>query len=204
VVSAALVLALLAPTWHRTMRRAILGAVAGMGIFVFISVPGMLGTITDLFVGISGDSSTQSRTGSYGLAMQFFQRDPWVGRGFLTFLPEYRILDNQYLGLLIDCGVVGLASLLLFFLTGFVVGQLARRGSTDPETRSLAHSMSAAVASATASFALFDAFSFPMFTGLTFLTLGLCGCLYRLEREASGRAAPASAIHRVDQSEQLL
>lgn len=183
MVSAAIVLAVLYPTWDRTVRRFAAFAVAVGGAIVFVTVPGMLGTIVDLFTRISGDSSTQSRTGSYGLALEFWARSPWTGRGFLTFLPEYRILDNQYLGLLIDCGVIGLGSLLLLFLTGFLVARRSRKRSSNPATRSLGQCLAASVASGTASFAFFDAFSFPMFAGLMFLVLGLCGCLYRLERQ---------------------
>ncbi|TPG13837.1 O-antigen ligase domain-containing protein [Pedococcus bigeumensis] len=182
LVSAAIVLAFLVPTWERRLRRIALVAMSLLGGVVFVAVPGMLGTILGLFSGISGDSSTQSRTGSYGLAWEFIQRSPLIGRGFLTFLPEYRILDNQYLGLLIDCGVVGLVTLLALFGTGIVVSLICRRRSTDPATRSLGQSLAAATASATASFALFDAFSFPMFAGATFLILGITGCLFNLER----------------------
>jgi polysaccharide biosynthesis protein PslJ len=185
LVSAGIVLIMLIPTWEKQVRRTAIAVIVLLCGVVFVGVPGILGTIVGLFSGISGDSSTQSRTGSYSLAFEFVQRSPLIGRGFLTFLPEYRILDNQYLGLLIDCGLLGLLSLLGLFFTGIVVSILCRRRSNDPDTRSLGQSLAAAIASATASFALFDAFSFPMFAGITFLVLGLAGCLYRLEREVA-------------------
>ena len=106
-----------------------------------------------------------------------------MGRGFLTFMPQYRILDNQYLGLAIDTGLLGLLSLLGLFVVGMVVALRTRFRSSDPATRSLAQSLAASIAAAVASFALFDAFSFPMFAGLTFMMLGLAGCLWRLERD---------------------
>ena len=45
-----------------------------------------------------------------GIVLQYFQQRPIFGRGFSTFLPAYRILDNQFLGLLVDIGIVGLVS----------------------------------------------------------------------------------------------
>ena len=50
---------------------------------------------------------------SYAIAGEFIGRAPIFGRGFSTFLPSYRILDNQYLGLLIETGIVGLVAFLV-------------------------------------------------------------------------------------------
>ena len=74
-----------------------------------------------LFTGISQDDSALSRTDSYDLAAQFIERSPVFGRGLSTFLPSYRILDNQYLGLLIETGVVGTAAFLALLTTALVV-----------------------------------------------------------------------------------
>ena len=119
-----------------------------------MAVPGLLGTLTGLFTGISGDSSAQSRTDSYALAAAFISRRPIFGRGFLTFLPSYRILDNQYLGLAIETGVVGVATLLFLFLCGIFIGPRHSPAQSPrmPAIRSLANSLAASVASAAASF----------------------------------------------------
>ena len=84
---------------------------------VFLTMPGVLGTITNLFTGISSDSSVASRTGSYDVASMFISRSPLLGRGFGTFLPKYWILDNGYLGLLIEGGALGLLGLLIVIAT---------------------------------------------------------------------------------------
>src|SRR2546430_13733022 len=60
-----------------------------------------------LFTGISRDDSALSRTDSYAVAGAFISRAPLLGRGPATWLPPYRILDNQFLGSLIEIGVGG-------------------------------------------------------------------------------------------------
>ncbi|HST64960.1 MAG TPA: O-antigen ligase family protein [Mycobacteriales bacterium] len=95
IVCTIVVLAVLLPAWPGPLRRRAFAAVGAVLALVFVAVPGMLGTLFGLFSGIGSDSSAQSRTGSYALAATFIERAPVFGRGFQTFLPEYRILDNQ-------------------------------------------------------------------------------------------------------------
>lgn len=185
MLSSIVVLMILLPSWTRSMRRAaLLGMIFGIAAF-FLLVPGFLGTMIGLFSGVGTDSSALSRSSSYALAWEFISRAPITGRGFMTFLPAYRILDNQYLLLLIDAGVVGLLGLLGLFGTAIVAGARLRGKVDDERTRCLALSLLASTASAAASFAFFDALSFPMLSGLTFLVLGMLGCLHRITREAA-------------------
>ena len=119
------------------------------------------------------------------MAWEFVERAPLTGRGFLTFMPEYRILDNQYLGMLIDTGFLGSGALIALFTTGVVVAVRQRQRSEEDEVRSLALSLAASVSAAAVSFFFFDAFSFPMLAGVTFLVLGLIGALHSLDRPAT-------------------
>ena len=186
-------LAMLLPTWSRDVRRKAYVAIGALMAIVYLTVPGMLGTILGLFTGISNDSSAQSRTDSYGIALDFIHRSPFFGRGFSTFFPEYHILDNQYLGSVIEIGIVGLVALLYLWWSGLSTARQVRRDSSDPATRSLAQALAASLASGASSFALFDAFSFPMVPGLMFLVLGLIAALYRLNRTAP-RPTTAPAV----------
>jgi O-antigen ligase len=97
------------------------------------------------------------------------------------------ILDNQYLGTLIETGVIGLLALILVFVVPLLCARGVRRRSARPETRDLAQSLAAAVMVGMLSFATFDGLSFPMATNLLFLLLGCCGALRRLEREDSSK-----------------
>ncbi|HEY2044283.1 MAG TPA: O-antigen ligase family protein [Jatrophihabitans sp.] len=180
ILSALVVLVVLLPTWStRVRRRAYLIIIALVGA-LFVTIPGLIGTITRLFTGISGDSSAQSRTDSYHIAFEFISRNPIVGRGFMTFLPAYRILDNQYLGLLIDAGILGLTSYLLLLASGIYTAVRIRRNSSNADIRGIAQAFAASIASAAASFALFDAFSFPMAGGTLMFVMGLTGALARI------------------------
>lgn len=178
IVGGVVVLAVLLPTWARRTR---IGALIFSGVamvMVFLIVPGLLGTITKLFTGISNDDSALSRTNSYPLAWEFISRSPAFGRGFQTFLPSYRILDNQYLGLLIDTGFVGVLALLGLFLTAIATAFVARRRFTDVRSRSAAAALAASVAAPAACLAFVDGFSFPLMAGLTFFSCGLIGTVY--------------------------
>lgn len=188
LIGAALCLAVLIPTWPRVQRRAALAAILGVGTVMFVSVPGILGTLTGLFTGIGGDSSALSRTGSYAIAAEFIRRAPVFGRGLGTFLPRYRILDNQLLLLTIEVGVVGLAALLWLLFCAMRNVVRYRQSSDDPARRALAQSLLATLVAATVMLALFDTFSFPMAAGMLFLVLGIAGATGRF---AGARAAPS-------------
>jgi O-antigen ligase len=184
VLSLIVVLCFVLPTWARAARRRAYAAILALFGAVYVMVPGLLGTITHLFTGVSNDSSAKSRSGSFSIAYDFISRTPVFGRGFLTFLPAYRILDDQYLGLLIETGVVGLAAY-LGLLVSAVVGGLRLRRTANRIDSMLGVSLAASAASALASFALFDAFSFPMAASLIFLILGCVGALRRFARTPS-------------------
>jgi O-antigen ligase len=181
IVCTIVVLAFLLPTWPRSLRRRAYAALAALAILIFVGVPGMLGSLIGLFSGITNDSSALSRTDSYALAWDYIARAPVFGRGFQTFLPVYRILDNQYLLTAIEMGIVGLAALLGLFISGILTGRRIRKLSTNLATQRLAQALVASVAAGAFGFALFDALSFPQLASLVFLVLGAIAALYRLD-----------------------
>jgi O-antigen ligase len=196
IVSVAVALCFVMPMWSPRVRRRAYTAIAAILAAVYVMVPGLIGTITALFTGISTDSSTKSRTGSWSLAAEFISRTPFFGRGFLTFLPAYRILDDQYLGILIELGLVGLIAFLALLVSGIADGLRLRRTGASGIDGSLGVALAGAVASALASFAMFDAFSFPMAAGLIFVILGCVGALRRLATVSSGQphSAPTALV----------
>ena len=166
----------LLPTWSKQERRVAYVVTLISSVAMWALVPGLLGTLRSLFLqlGAGSDSSTTSRTGAFSAAGAFISEHPWFGRGFGTFLPQtYRFLDDQYLGTLIETGIVGFLVLLTVFATGWIAARSARRVSNDPEIRDLAQCLAASVAVAVVSFATFDALSYQIAAGLTFLLLGL-------------------------------
>ncbi len=198
LIASLLALVLLAASWSRTRRLIGAAAVLGLGSAVFLTIPGLLGALLGLFTGIGDDSSAQSRSGSYAIAAEFIARSPLVGRGLFTFQPRYRILDNQYLGLMIDVGALGLMSFVALIVAGLWCARAVRRHTAEAYTREVAQSLVGSIAAGASGLALFDGFSFPMSAGLFFLILGLSGALWRLARSSppSGLAStsPASRL----------
>lgn len=178
--------------WAGRRRLQVIGVgLAGL-LAMMVVTPNLLNSITRLFTGAAQDPSITSRTDSLGLAGEFVARSPLFGRGLGTFLPKYRILDNQYLLLLVTIGIIGTLAFLALGVTATLVLARLRRTSRQEETRDLAMALAAAVCAGFGCLFMFDAFAFPMTTGMLFLILGLAGALWRLERESQsgGRFVP--------------
>jgi O-antigen ligase len=196
IVSAVVVLLVMLPTWTPAVRRRSYAALVMLSGALFVVVPGLLGTLRNLFTGISQDSSAQSRTGSYALASDFIQRSPAFGRGFRTFLPSYRILDNQYLLSTIETGIVGVLAFAALLIAAISASRVARRVLTDEVSRSLAQALTASMVAAACSFALYDSLSFPMAASLLFLVIGLTGALARLTITGTRAVKPTTNMWR--------
>ncbi len=151
-----------------------------VGVAVFVTVPGMLGTVLGMFTGIGSDSSAQSRVGSYGVALSYISHSPMFGRGFATFQPRYRIFDNQYLLSTVEIGLVGTGMILVLFITSIVVAHRVAASATDVSDGLLVQGLAGGVAAGAVSLALFDALSFPMVPGVLFLLVGLTGAARRI------------------------
>lgn len=192
VVGAAIGLLVLIPAWPAAARRVAVASIVGLMTAVFVAVPGVLGSVTGLFTSIGGDSSAQSRTGSYPIALDFFGRSPLFGRGFGTFLPKYRIFDNQYLGLLVEVGLVGLLAFLALVITAANSAIRARRLAKQTGAPGYEQALLAAIITGGCSEALFDGFGFPMNAGLLFLLFGLAGATLRLATASTHVNAPLS------------
>lgn len=188
ILGLAIGLVVLLPTWSAIERGRTYLAVVIFALFLRVLVPGLVGTLRNLFFSIGSDSDTVSRTSGLSAAGGFIAQHPWFGRGFGTFLPQtYRFLDDQYLGSLIETGIIGFLVLLALFATGWSLARRGRRASVVRADRELGQALAASVMVAAATFGTFDALGFPMATGLTFLVLGCVGSYWRLTRtEAPG------------------
>lgn len=176
LVGMVVVVLILFPTWPAAVR-AKLGACLVLGAAaIYLMIPGMAGTVLGLFSG--GDTSVSSRTDSYGTALSFMEISPWFGRGYGTFLPSYRILDNQYLSLAIEIGVVGLAAVLLVLVLAMVLAAMSGKRHKDSLSRSLGLALFAAMAGGALLTAFFDSFSFSQAGSLLFFVAGLCGAYW--------------------------
>jgi O-antigen ligase len=173
----ALVISMIGWSHARRLRALGLGVVGILAMMVV--TPNFLSFIIGLFTGVSDDPSIDSRTNSYSLAFEFVDRNPLFGRGLGTFLPKYRIFDNQYLLLLVTIGIVGTLAFIALGVTAVVMTARLRRRLPDEASRDMALSLCAALTAGFTCLFMFDAFAFPMTMGSLFLILGMAGALRR-------------------------
>ena len=193
LMSAAVAVAFMFPVWSRPVRRTVLASGLVMVTLVYLSVPGLLGTIEQLFVGIDSDPSALSRSNAYSIAFEFVGRSPLLGRGLATFLPPYIILDNEYLLILIEGGVLGLLALVGLLVTGVLVARRSRLLAMTELDRHAMQAVGASVAAGACGALFFDGFSFPIVVGVLFLDLGLCGAGWELARRGAVERVPVVA-----------
>jgi hypothetical protein len=194
IIGVALVLLVMLPRWKPQRRWTAIGVLLGaVGAFKMI-IPGLIGTLTNLFSSFlsNSDSSTQTRTVKYAEIIPYLKQHPLFGRGFGTFTPDlYFFTDNQWMLIAAEMGAMGVVALLVLGFTGIHQGGAIRRLARTDADRELGQAYLATAVVTLVISATFDALSFPMFAGIFFLTLGTGGShLGFLRREeAAERAA---------------
>jgi hypothetical protein len=175
------------PALTRVERAGLAVAAVGFAGLSYVLVPSVVNNLRYLFLSAGDDPSSQSRRGSLGVVADFFERSPAVGRGFGTFLPQYQILDNQYLSLLVEVGVVGLVAFVGVSATAIVCVVIAARSipREDRMHRDLGFALAGSVVAGGVLLALFDGLSFVQAGGTLFLFLGLCAAYWRLSRDTA-------------------
>lgn len=144
---------------------------------------GTISAVSQLFNG--GDqASNEGRTSDYAAVVPDVITHPAIGRGYGTLdslrRDEYRIFDNQYLGLLYQVGVLGLLAFLAVVLTPIIlVRHVARTDNPlrgPPALAAAGGCMAFAVASA-----LYDILSFPQAPYLFLFLAAMCTCAASVE-----------------------
>lgn len=172
---------------------------------VFMTAPGVIRTLLTFFGAGTTDPSVAARVSDYPLVEQYLHHAPWFGRGGWTYFPDNAIdiLDNQFLKTAIELGLVGVVALTAFFLVPTISALIARRQSSDPELRLLCAALAGAALAATVCSFTFDSLSYPMFTGLYALVIGLIGAAWQLAA-AEAPARDRSSIEAVPINRTLL
>lgn len=176
-----LVFVLIAAT--RRQRAVLLVTIPIVVVGFMVATPGLLGTIRSLFTGAGEDISISGRTDDLSAVIAFVQQSPLFGRGFNTFIPSiYRTLDNQYYGTAVECGLIGLAALVLLFAGPIVSCLVAAFSTTERFLRTQALAVATSLIGAALLAFTFDYFGFPMSFGMLCLLLGVSGALWRVHR----------------------
>jgi O-antigen ligase len=164
-------------------------------VAVFMSAPGLIGTLASFFGAGSKDPSVATRLNDYPLVERLVQEAPWFGHGGGTYIVDNALdmLDNQYLKTAIELGLVGVVALVAYFLVPVIAALVARAHSRDPELRLLCAALAGTGLAAGASSLAFDSLSFPMFANVHALSIGLIGAAWRLAARAEEPAAGSRA-----------
>lgn len=182
VIAVAVALVVLAVVWPWRQRVNLVLGSAAVLLVMHLSNPLLLETLGDLFVSADRDPSISSRTEDYPKVAALVAQTPWLGRGLGTFEPSrYFYLDNQYLGTLLEGGVIGLVALVALFLVALGTARGIRHHSPDPDSRMLGQACVAAICVSVVTWATYDGLGFRANTGFLFTLIGLVGGLWRLE-----------------------
>jgi hypothetical protein len=188
VAPAAAILMLLAYR-PRVVFRALLTLAVVLGVLVHVTSPGALGSVVTQLEPNHFNSAltTTDRTDRYDAVRPDIISHPLLGRGFESYDPHvYRILDNEYLGLLITTGLLGVLAYLGIFGAMMSAAHRTIRGP-DPVRSSLALAAFASVGVVAVSSGLFDVLSFPHVPYLLFFV----GAMIVTLREPSPAPEPA-------------
>jgi hypothetical protein len=168
---------------------AVLGVIA-LGLYRAV-VPGLLGTLKSLLLIGEKDPSIAGRTEDYAKIPGLMAGFEAFGRGLGTFQPtEFFYLDNQYLGSLLEGGVLGLIILIITYVVGFGVARGVRHRSSDQSMRGLGQALTASIAAFAVSAAIFDELSFRQAAFTLFLLLGCAGALWSTVQDNPKRRWP--------------
>jgi O-antigen ligase len=198
----------LRPKETRRMWPAILPAL----IVIHFALPGTLGALKHSFTPPGGvlnqqrsdaGQSGSGRLADVGPALGEWKRQPLFGEGFGTRVvdgsaagAQANILDDQWLGTLLETGALGFAGWIWFFIRA--VRRFGAEAKRDDSDRGwLLASFAAAVAAYAVGMLTYDAFSFIQVTFLLFIFVGLGSALlaerpvpvaFRAQREEQRRA----------------
>jgi O-antigen ligase len=155
---------------------------------VHLVLPGTIGTLKESFFPAGGliaeqsanaGSRGQGRIADLGPSLREFAETPLVGQGFATRVvdrrhprPSDQILDDQWLGILLETGMVGFFGWMLLLLRP--IRRLGRAAKEDDSDRGWLYvALAASLATYAVGMVTFDAFAFIQVSFILFILLGL-------------------------------
>jgi polysaccharide biosynthesis protein PslJ len=186
LLGAAVAIAMLVPLWSQRLR--LNAAIIGVGAVAvtWVAIPGLVGTIKNLFLRAGDDPSVEARINRIPWVADMLAESPWYGRGYGVFsVEEYRLLDNEVFELLIETGFLGVLIMLTTFGVAVGTARGVRYRGRDAATRHLGQAVAASVVAGALATATFSAFFYRIYAGMAFLLVGCAGALWRLEGRPS-------------------
>lgn len=172
-------------------------------LVIHLTSPGSLGSVvSQLEPGhLNGVLTTRDRTARYDAVRPDVMTHALIGRGYQSYDPhKYRILDNQFLQVVIGVGLIGLALYAVIFLTMLRTAHPTIRGP-DRQRAALALAGAASIVVIIVANALFDVMSFPHVPYLLFFVAGMVVALGQRDRrlDAVKRVQRPAPVGRVDE-----
>ena len=146
-----------------------------LGFIIHFTSPGAIGSIFDQLNPTNFNSAltTKDRTSDYDAITPDITSHLLIGRGFQSYDGnKYRILDNEYLVLILGVGFIGLAAYISIFVATLSAAHPTIRGP-DPVRARYALAAAGSVGVMAAATLLFDNLSFPHVPYLFFFIAGL-------------------------------
>ena len=140
-----------------------------------VIAPSALGSLRDQLAPGAATStlSSRDRVSDYDAIGPEVLNHPALGRGWQTYEPErYRVLDNQYLSILVGSGWIGVAAFAFLLIAALVVCTRAIR-TDDPARAPPALAVAAAVTMMAVGSSTFDTIAFAVVPYTFCLFLGL-------------------------------
>jgi hypothetical protein len=159
----------------RQMLRAIGVAALPLFVTVHLMAPGQIGSTLDLLLPGRATSAltTKDRVARYDAIRPDVMSHVLIGSGFQSYDPiKNRILDNEFMGLVIGVGGIGLAAYLAIFVVLLAMGHTMIRGP-DPRRSAAALALQASIVTTAVANALFDELSFTHVSYLFFFMAAL-------------------------------
>ncbi|SNT31033.1 O-antigen ligase family protein [Rhodococcoides kyotonense] len=199
-----LAVAVLFMAWKWPVRRVLaIVAVVGVPLVVaYVTDSKLLNAFVQIFATSGTDSSLQSRDHGRDYVLQHFADHLWFGEGTATYSARgYPVLDNQYLGRLMETGLFGVASFVLLLGAAFFFALIAsqrfwRRAQASQDRRDdagmfeLTRGIAAAIAAVGVIALILDVSGFAQIWLLMWILVGLAGSSYYVAR--SSIEAPVS------------
>lgn len=172
----------------------LLPALVPVLVVVHVAVPGTLGTLKQSFFPSGGlvaqqqanaGYSGQGRLADIGPALEAWEQNPLLGTGFGTRILgaagiDGQILDDQWLGTLLETGILGVLGWL--WLLSRAGRRFARVARGDPSPRAwLMTALTASTAAFGFGMIFFDAFAFVQVTLLFFMVIAFGSALLARE-----------------------
>jgi hypothetical protein len=131
-------------------------------VMIHVAAPGALGGVVQLKPSaFTGVLTTQDRVNDYDAIVPEIVEHPLIGRGYESYdQKRYRILDNQYLTLIVNVGMLGVLGYLGIMASAFYLAHRCSR-SRDPNIAWFGVPAAVAILGITIGSALLDTLALP-------------------------------------------